>query len=54
MLHAKSQGRRVFSGSGSEKHILKARDFTIYGHGGHLGHITRATLFLTCLRVEDI
>ena len=36
MLHTKSQGHQP-SGSGEEK-ILNG--FTIYGHGGHLGHMT--------------
>ena len=35
MLHAKFQDHRFF-GSGEE--YLK--DFTIQGHGGHLGHVT--------------
>ena len=35
MLHTKFQDHRT---SGSEKNILKL--FTIYGHGGHLGHVT--------------
>ena len=35
MLHAKFQGHRPL---GIEKKILKG--FTIYGHGGHLGHVT--------------
>ena len=37
MLHTKSQGHRP-SGSGEEDY---KRVFTIYGHGGHLGHVTR-------------
>ena len=36
MLHAKFQDHRTF-GSGEED-FLKV--FTIYGHGGHLGHVT--------------
>ena len=32
MLHTKFRGNRP-AGSGEE-------DFTIYGHGGHLGHVT--------------
>ena len=36
MLHAKFQDNRT-SGSGEED-FLKV--FTIYGHGGHLGHVT--------------
>ena len=35
MLHAKFQDHRT-SGSGEE--FFKV--FTIYGHGGHLGHVT--------------
>ena len=35
MLHAKFQDHRT-SGSG-EEHCFKV--FTIYGHGGHLGHV---------------
>ena len=35
MLHAKFQDHRT-SGSG-EKYLFF---FTIYGHGGHLGHVT--------------
>ena len=37
MLHTKSQGH-LPSGSGEEDF---KRVFTIYGHGGHLGHVTR-------------
>ena len=37
MLHTKSQGHRP-SGSGEEDFW---RVFTIYGRGGHLGHVTR-------------
>ena len=37
MLHTKSQGHRP-SGSGEEDFL---RVFTIYGHGGHLGHVTK-------------
>ena len=35
MLHAKFQDHRT---SGSGEDFFK--DFTIYGHGGHLGHVT--------------
>ena len=35
MLHAKFQDHRT-SGSGKEDFKV----FTIYGHGGHLGHVT--------------
>ena len=37
MLHTKSQGHWPF-GSGEEGF---KRVFTIYGHGGHLGHVTQ-------------
>ena len=40
MLHTKSQGHWP---SGSEVEDLK-RVFTIYGSGGHLGHVTRTIL----------
>ena len=36
MLHAKFQDHRT-SDSGGEDFL---RFFTIYGHGGHLGHVT--------------
>ena len=36
MLHTKFHGNRP-AGSG-EEYFLKV--FTIYGHGGHLGHVT--------------
>ena len=36
MLHAKFRGNRP-AGSGEEDF---KRDFTIYGHGGHLGRVT--------------
>ena len=36
MLHAKFQDHRT-SGSGEEDFLMV---FTIYGHGGHLGHVT--------------
>ena len=36
MLHAKFQDHRT-SGSGEERFF---KVFTIYGHGGHLGHVT--------------
>ena len=35
MLHTKFQGHRPF---GSGEDFFKV--FTIYGHGGHLGHVT--------------
>ena len=37
MLHTKSQGHQP-SGSGEEDFL---RVFTIYGRGGHLGHVTK-------------
>ena len=37
MLHTKFQGHRPLD-SGEEDRFLK--DFTIYGHVGHLGHVT--------------
>ena len=37
MLHTKFQGHRPFGSR--EEDFLKV--FTIYGHGGHLGHVTR-------------
>ena len=36
MLHTKFRGNRL-TGSGEENFL---RVFTIYGHGGHLGHVT--------------
>ena len=39
MLHAKFQDHRT-SGSGEEDFQMF---FTIYGHGGHLGHVTWTT-----------
>ena len=35
MLHTKFHGNRP---AGSEEDFLRV--FTIYGHGGHLGHVT--------------
>ena len=40
MLHTKFQGHRPF-GSGEEDFF---KVFTIYGHGGHLGHVTWTSL----------
>ena len=37
MLHTEFHGNRL-TGSGEEDFF---RVFTIYGHGGHLGHVTR-------------
>ena len=36
MLHAKIQDHRI-SGSGKKRSF---KVFIIYGHGGHLGHVT--------------
>ena len=36
IIHAKFQDNRT-SGSGEEEFL---NVFTIYGHGGHLGHVT--------------
>ena len=38
MLHTKIQGHRSI-GSVEEEDFLKV--FTIYGHGGHAGHVTQ-------------
>ena len=43
MLHAKFQNHRT---SGTGKGDLKV--FTIYGHGGHLGHVT-CTIYINFL-----
>ena len=40
MLHTKFRGNRS-AGSGEEDFL---RVFTIYGHGGHLGHVTSIKL----------
>ena len=40
MLHTKFRGN-LPAGSGEEDFL---RVFTIYGHGGHLGHVTRIKL----------
>ena len=40
MLHTKFRGNRL-AGSGEEDF---QRVFTIYEHGGHLGHVTSITL----------
>ena len=37
MLHTKFQGHR--SSSSGEEDFFKI--FTIYGHGGHVGHVTQ-------------
>ena len=37
MLHTKSQGHRSI-GSGEEDFF---KVFTLYGHGGHVGHVTQ-------------
>ena len=54
MLHTKFQGHRP-SGSGEEDFL---RVFTIYGRGGHLGHVTKTiwtnfrSPFLSSLRMK--
>ena len=40
MIHTKFRGS-LPAGSGKEDFL---RVFTIYGHGGHLGHVTRIML----------
>ena len=45
MLHTKSQGPQS-SGSGEEDF---KRVFTIYGHGGHLSHVT----ITFCIRFKE-
>ena len=40
MLHTKFRENRL-AGSGEEDFL---RVFTIYGHGGHLGHVTQIML----------
>ena len=40
MLHTKFRGNQL-AGSGEDDFL---RGFTIYGHGGHLGHVTRIML----------
>ena len=37
MLHTKFQGHQPLD---SREDVFKLKDFTIYGHGGHLGHVT--------------
>ena len=44
MLHAKFHDHRTISSVGED--FFKV--FTIYGHGGHLGHVTR-TIHINCL-----
>ena len=46
MLHTKSQGHQP-SGSGEEDF---ERVFTIYGRGGHLGHVTK----LFCINLSQL
>ena len=47
MLHIKSQGHRP-SGSGEEDFKMV---FTIYGHGSHLGHVTKIFCINFCLLI---
>ena len=44
MLHAKFQDHRTF-GSGEEYFLIC---YHIYGHGGHLGHVTNTILINLC------
>ena len=46
MLHTKSQGHPP-SGSGEEDYL---KVFTIYGRGGHLGHVTTTISTNFCSR----
>ena len=39
MLHTKIRGNQP-TGCGEEDFLLLFMVFTIYGHGGHLGHVT--------------
>ena len=45
MLHTKFQGHRSI-GSGEEDFF---KVFTIYGHGGHVGHVTQ----LICIKFHS-
>ena len=45
MLHAKFQGHMA---SGSREGHLKMFFFFIYGHGGHLGHVTKTISINSC------
>ena len=47
MLYTKSQGHRP-SGSGEEEFKMI---FTIYGRGGHLGHVTKIFCINFCLLI---
>ena len=49
MLHTKFRENRS-AGSGEEDFY---RVFTIYGHGGHLGHVTRIMLTDFHIRVPE-
>ena len=46
MLHTKFQGHRSI-GSGEEDFFMV---FTIYGHGGHVGHVTQ----LICINFHSL
>ena len=48
MLHAKFQDHRT-SNSGEEDF----KDFTLYGHGGRLGHMTKTILHNLCLTPQE-
>ena len=48
MLHAKFRDHRIL--------VLQEKAFTIYGHGGHLGHVTWTILyklFPQCLNIVN-
>ena len=55
MLHAKFQNQRP---SGSEEDVLRFLLFTLYSHGGHLGHVTMTiyanfhSIFLRTLHIK--
>ena len=48
MLHTKFRGNR-FADSGEDDRFLKG--FTIYGYGGHLGHVTSIVIIYFHLHV---
>ena len=49
MLHTKFQGHRS-SGSGEEDFF---KVFTIYGHGGHVGHVTQIINYKLCINFHS-
>ena len=46
MLHAKFRGNRT---TDTRENVL-LRVFTIYGHGGHLGHVTSIKSTKACIK----